>query len=157
MSVPFRPELQARIEALVSRYPRPRAALLPVLHLVQEARGSIGVEEEEDVSRTLGLSPLEVREVVTFYSMFRRHPVGRHHLQVCTNLTCTLLGGARVLDHLVRVLGIKPGETTADGRISLTTVECLGACDEGPCLDVGAAHHGLLTEEKLDALLGELD
>jgi len=152
----FSSGLLARIAQLLPRYPIKKAALLPVLHLVQYERGLIGPEEEAAVAELLDLRLIEVREVVTFYTMFRQRPVGRHFLQICSNLSCTLRGGDRLLDHLRKRLGIEPGETTPDGRFTLTEVECLGACDESPCLMIGDVRHSGLTPDSLDAILREL-
>ncbi len=156
MTAPFTEDLRRRIADLVARYPERRAALLPVLHLVQKERGFISPEDEIAVARVCGLRPVEVREALTFYTMFRRRPAGRRVLQVCTNLSCTLRGGERILDRIRQILGIEPGKTTPDGRITLLEVECLGACDRGPCLMIDDVLHGELTGDKLEALLREI-
>jgi len=156
MTGTFSAELLAKIEDAVARYPETAAALLPVLHLVQNERGFISVEDERRVADLVGVPVIRVREVTTFYTMFRRRPLGRHHLQVCTNLSCALAGGARILDYLQAKLGIRPGETTEDGRFTLTTVECLGACDEAPCLMVDFDYHGHLDRDAIDQILGRL-
>jgi len=149
--------LRARIETLAARYPRPTAALLPALHLVQAEKGFIGPDAEMALAEIFGTTPLEVREVVTFYTMFRRGPVGRHLIQVCTNVSCALMGGERILDYLRRKLGVAVGETTPDGRFTLTTVECLGACETAPGLMVDFDHYGNLTEKRIDEILEGLD
>ena len=145
--------LRTRVRELADCYPDKKAALLPALHLVQNERGFIGPEEEIEVADLLVLRPIEVREVVTFYSMFRRRPSGRTILQVCSNLTCTIRGGERILDYLQKTLGIESGGTTPDGRFTLVEVECLGACDQAPCLMIGETLHGHLTPESVDELL----
>ena len=145
--------LRKKIDEVVSRYPKKEAALLPVLHCVQQEAGCIREEEERFVAQVMGLKPVKVREVVTFYTMYLRRPVGRYHLQVCSNLTCRLLGGETLLDYLVGKLGIGVGETTADGRFTLSAVECLGACEEAPCLMVNFDYHGRLDKAKIDKLL----
>jgi len=155
MTARFPEQLRGRIAEVVGRYPERRAALLPVLHLVQKERGFVGPEDEIAVARICGLPPAAVREVLTFYTLFRREPAGRRLLQVCTNLSCTLRGGERILDHLRKILGVEPGQTTPDGRFTLIEVECLGACDKGPCLMIDDDLHGALTEEKVDDLLRE--
>jgi len=157
MSGVFADGLRSRIEALAARYPRKSAALLPALHLVQAEKGFIGPEDEEALAGLLETTPVAVREVVTFYTMFRRRPVGRHLIQVCTNVTCALMGGDRILDHLRRKLGIEVGETTPDGRFTLTTVECLGTCEAAPGLMIDFDHHGGLTETRIDEILERLD
>ena len=148
--------LKARAEDLAGRYPRKQAALLPILHVVQDAQGSITPEAERDVAAILDIKPIQVREAVTFYSLFHRTPIGRYHLQVCDNISCGLRGSGGVLDHLGRRLGIRPGQTTADGRFSLTTVECLGNCENAPCLMINFDYHGNIDPEAVDKLLDGL-
>jgi len=157
MTSRFPESLRTRILELLNRFPDKKAALLPALHLVQNERGFIGPEEEAAVADLLAIRPIEVREAVTFYSMFRRRPAGRRLLQVCANLTCTIRGGERILDHLRRRLAIEPGGTTPDGRFTLIEVECLGACDQAPCLMIGGTLHGSLTPESVDELLRGLE
>ena len=149
----FSDDLRARIAAVRAANGAARPALLPVLQLVQSERGFIGPEEEIAAAEMLGLKPVEVREVVTFYTMFRRRPAGRHLLQVCINLSCTIKGGGRILDHLRTSLGVGTGETTADGRFTLAEVECLGACDRAPCLMIDGTLFSCRTPEEVDALL----
>jgi len=144
------------VRGLAARYPAPQAALLPVLHLVQNERGHLSTDDERRVAALLGLPPMKVHEVVTFYSMFRRAPVGRYHLQVCTNVSCSLAGAEALAARLEARLGIRMGETTPDGKFTLTGVECLGACETAPCLMVNFDYHGGLDEDKLEALLGGL-
>jgi NADH-quinone oxidoreductase E subunit len=153
----FSDGLRDKIVAVTGRYPRKQAALLPVLHLVQGELGFISSAAEKSVAGLLDLKPIQVREVVTFYTMFLRHPIGRYHIQVCANLTCTLLGSEKVLAYLENKLGLKPGQTTPDGKFTLSTVECLGACERSPCLMVNERTYGDLDADKLEALLGELD
>jgi len=148
--------LKARAEDLAGRYPRKQAALLPILHVVQDAQGSITPEAERDVAAILDIKPIQVREAVTFYSLFHRTPIGRYHLQVCDNISCGLRGSGGVLDHLGRRLGIRPGQTTADGRFTLTTVECLGNCENAPCLMINFDYHGNIDPEAVDKLLDGL-
>jgi NADH-quinone oxidoreductase subunit E len=148
--------LRRRIDEIAARYPKKEAALLPVLHLVQRETGCLAAEEERFVARALGLKPVKVREVVTFYTMFLRRPVGKYHLQVCSNLSCSLLGAGPLLEYLRQKLGIGIGETTADGRFTLSTVECLGACEQAPCLMINFDYYGQLDREKIDKILGSL-
>jgi len=140
----------------MTRYPSRQAALLPVLHLVQSETGFLSAEEERAVASILGLPPIKVREVVTFYTMFTRKPLGRFHLQVCSNLGCSLADGERILRHLRTKLSLGVGETTPDGKFSLTEVECLGACEQAPCMMVNFDYHGNLDPEKVDRILEEL-
>jgi len=156
MSAAFSPELVGKIEALAGRYPVKAAALLPVLHLVQSERGHVSAEDERAVAGLLGMPPVKVREVMTFYTMFRRIPVGRYHIQVCTNLSCALAGGDSLAAHLETKLGVKLGGTTADGKFTLTGVECLGACETAPCLMINFDYYGNLDAARIDDLLGSL-
>jgi len=149
-------KVKRQVEDILSRYPRRQAALLPVLHCLQKARGFLSPEDEQWVAERMGLTAVEVREVLTFYTMFRRQPSGKYHLQVCSNLSCWLAGGDDLLAYLEKRLGVKIGETSADGRFSLSQVECLGACDQAPCLMVNFDYHTGLDRDKLDRLLGEL-
>jgi NADH-quinone oxidoreductase subunit E len=149
--------IKKEIETILPRYPRKEAAILPALHLVQRRLGYITAESEKLVAQVLGVRPVRVREVVTFYTMFSQKPLGKYHLQVCSNLSCTLAGGETVLDYLREKLKIKVGETTADGRFTLTTVECLGACDQAPCLMVNDDLYGRLDKTKIDELLARLE
>jgi len=149
----FPPALVEGIARLAGRYPAKQAALLPVLHLVQNELGHITMDDERSVAGILGIPAMSVHEVVSFYSMFRRAPIGRYHLQVCTNVSCALAGGGRLVEHLKSKLGIKLGETTPDGKFTLTGVECLGACEQAPCLMVNFDYHGNLDSAGLDALL----
>jgi len=157
----MRPDISAglnkKIAELAARYPKKEAALLPVLHLIQRERGLITAEEEKLVAGLLGLKPIRVREVVTFYTMFYQLPMGKYHIQVCTNLTCALMGGDKLIDYLQKKLGTKIGETTADRRFTLTEVECLGACEQAPCMMVNFDYYGNLDKEKIDAILKGLD
>ena len=154
MSHGFAPVVLDEVRAVAARYPRREAALLPVLRALQKISGVLGRAEEELAAGLLGLEPVRVREVVTFYSLFRQKPAGRHIIQLCVNLSCSMAGGGRSLSSLQTRLGIKPGETTSDGRFTLLTVECLGNCDQAPCLMVDDDDHGRVREEQLDEILG---
>jgi len=151
------PETKNKIAAVVKRYPHKQAALLPVLHLIQNEIGFIPEESQAWVADLLDLQPARVKEVVTFYTMFLEKPIGRYHLQVCSNLSCTLAGANDILNYLIDKLKIKPGETTADGRFTLTTVECLGACEHAPCMMVNYDYYGQLTPAKIDEILDGLE
>ena len=143
----------AEVRRLQALYPSPRAALLPVLRMAQETFGHISLEAERYVAALFGLSPAHVHEVVTFYTLFFRKPVGRHVLCVCHNLSCTLMGGEDVIAYLEGRLGIEAGETTPDGRITLLRVECLCACEMAPMMQVDDAYVGPLTRETIDRVL----
>ncbi len=156
-TVEFTPEQLAEARRLQALYPAKRAALLPVLHLAQEAFGYISLEVEEYVAGLFDLSPAHVHEVVTFYTLFFTQPKGRHVISVCHNLTCHLLGAQEVLAYLNEKLGVDVGETTRDGRVTLLSVECLCACEIAPMMQVNDRYEGPLTREKIDRILGTLD
>jgi len=153
MSREFSAALIERIAVLAGRYPAKPAALLPVLHFVQGDLGHITPDDERRVAELLEIPAMKVHEAVTFYTMFRRAPVGRYHLQVCTNVSCSIAGADSLIDHLQARLGIKLGETTHDGKFTLTGVECLGACEQGPCMMINFDYHTGLDKAKLDDLL----
>lgn len=152
----FTAEQLAEVRRLQGLYPDRRGALLPVLHLAQETFGHISLEVEAYVAGLFDLAPAHVHEVVTFYTLFFRRPKGRHVVSVCHNLSCHLLGAKGIVEHLSRRLGIEPGETTPDGRITLLTVECLCACEQAPMMQVDDRYEGLLTPEKVDRILEDL-
>jgi NADH-quinone oxidoreductase subunit E len=155
-----RPEFNAaqlvEVRRLQGLYPDRRGALLPVLHLAQDVFGHVSLEVEQYVSGLFGLSPAHVHEVVTFYTMFFRQPRGRHVIAVCHNLSCHLAGAQEILGHLTARLGVEPGQTTADGRITLQAVECLCACEMAPMLQVDDRYEGRLTPAKVDRLVESL-
>lgn len=156
MSREFTPALKKRIEGVLAHYPNKQAGLLPVLRLVQSEKGFISAEDERIVAALLGLRPIKVREVVTFYTLFARKPLGKFHIQVCSNLSCSLAGGERILEHLKARLGLRIGQTTPDGKYTLTEVECLGACEQAPCMMVNFDYYGNLDPEKIDRILDGL-
>lgn len=149
-------QLLAKFDLMVQNYPVKRSALIPILLTAQEDLGYLSDESIAAIARYFELPEIEVYEVVTFYSMLRRRPVGRHHVQVCTNISCLLLGGEEIFEHVSKQLGIKEGETTGDGQFSLTEVECLGACCNAPAMQVNYSYHDDLTREKVDQILLEL-
>jgi len=136
----------AEIKALVKRYPAPQSALLPVLHMAQEDFGHLSEEVQRMVGELLGVPFMRVREVVTFYTMFREQPTGKHRLEVCTNAGCMLNGANDLVRHLCETLGIEVGQTTPDGLFTVTEVECLGACGGAPVVQIDGEYH-----EKVDA------
>ncbi|HEY3217158.1 MAG TPA: NAD(P)H-dependent oxidoreductase subunit E [Candidatus Eisenbacteria bacterium] len=147
---------RGEIERVLSRYPNRRSAVLPVLWIAQRQWGWISAGALRLVARTVELPEPEVFGIATFYTMFNLAPVGRHHLQVCMTISCSLMGADRLFRHLEERLGIGHGQTTADGRFTLRRVECLAACGGAPCLQVGFAYHENLDEAKVDALLETL-
>jgi len=145
-----------RIEEAIAPFPDRSAALLSVLHIIQDDAGFIPAEAEVWVAAKLGVRPIRVREVVSFYSMFRRSPAGGTIIQVCRNLSCHLAGAEDILAYFRDTLGVGPGGTTPDGRYTLVTVECLGNCDHAPCLQVDGVDYGPVTRELAAGLLKEL-
>ncbi|MBI3467132.1 MAG: NAD(P)H-dependent oxidoreductase subunit E [Planctomycetes bacterium] len=149
-------EMKSRIQALFPRYPTRQAVTLPALHVVNEALRCVPLEAVKEIAELLGLAPAEVYDTLSFYGFFKQEPHGRVRCWVCRSISCTLRGGEDILAHLSRKLGIRPGETTSDGRITLEFAECLGACDEAPVLLAGTERHGNLTAEKAEAVVSML-
>jgi NADH-quinone oxidoreductase subunit E len=146
------------VNRIIKRYPpgRQKSALLPVLHIAQSENGGwLSSDAMEYVASLLNIQPIEVYEVATFYSMFNLQPVGNCVIEVCQTGPCWLNGSEDILAHFEKRLGIKPGETTPDGRFSLKTVECLAACGNAPVIQVGTEYHENLTPEKVDKLLSK--
>jgi NADH-quinone oxidoreductase subunit E len=152
----FTAEQLAEVQRLQSLYPDRRGALLPVLHLAQETFGYISLEVETYVASLFGLTPAHVHEVVTFYTLFFQRPKGRHVVAVCHNLTCHLMGASGIITRLKERLGVEVGETSADGRTTLLTVECLCACEQAPMMQVDDQYEGNLTPTKVDHILDGL-
>ncbi|MGA2326334.1 MAG: NAD(P)H-dependent oxidoreductase subunit E [Bryobacteraceae bacterium] len=154
----FSPELEARFEKLLKSYPpgRERSAVVPMLMYAQDEVGAVTEELIQEVARRTGITPLQVNEVVTYYSMLHRKPLGKHHIQICTNISCLLTGGAQLWEHACRKLGIGHREVTEDGQFSLEEVECIGACSWAPALQVNYEFHHDMTPEKLDRLIESL-
>ena len=141
---------------ILTRYPTKMAACIPLLHLCQEQNGWVSDEVVTFVSNRLDLPPAHVQGVVTFYTLFNQHPVGRHQVWVCRTLPCALRGSGSILNHCEKKLGIKPGETTADGAITLRTAECLASCGTAPMMQVDKEYHENLSTEKVDEILEKL-
>ncbi|HMD69950.1 MAG TPA: NAD(P)H-dependent oxidoreductase subunit E [Bryobacteraceae bacterium] len=154
----FSPQLEARFDKLLKSYPpgRRRAAMIPMLLYAQDEVGHVSGELIEEVARRVGVTALQVNEVVSYYSMLRRRPLGKYHVQVCTNISCQLRDGDKLWEHACRKLGIGNKETTADGRISIEEVECIGACSWAPAVQVNYEFHHDMTPAKLDELLEDL-
>ncbi|HET9489187.1 MAG TPA: NADH-quinone oxidoreductase subunit NuoE [Methylomirabilota bacterium] len=152
----FSPEQLTEVRRLQGLYPDARGALLPVLHMAQETFGYVSAEVEAHVAGLFGLSPAQVHEVVTFYTLYFRQRPGRHVISVCHNLSCHLAGAPRILAHVKRRLGIEAGETTDDGRVTLLAVECLCACEHAPVMQVDDRYEFDLTPERVDRLLTRL-
>ena len=154
----FTPENQERFKDLITRYPRKRAAMLPTLHLAQEQNGYISPEVETYVAGLLDVPVVDVREVLSFYSLFSDKPMGRHHIRVCGSLSCWIRGADKISKTLLEKLGVEDGEITEDGRISWETVpDCLGACEMAPMIQVDGYFEGNLTEEKVEEIVDKLE
>jgi len=153
----FSEEAVAELEQIVSRYPEPKAAMLPALWIAQrEYGGFLPPEAMQEVAHRLGRPYSEVEGVATFYTMYNLRPRGRHHLEVCTCLTCSVVGAYDVMHELEHILGIHHGETTKDGEFTLSEVECLDWCGAGTVIQVGDKFYGNVTVENVAALVEEL-
>ncbi|MBY0428641.1 MAG: NADH-quinone oxidoreductase subunit NuoE [Alphaproteobacteria bacterium] len=153
------PTVRAEIDHWLTKYPpeQKRSALLPALHIVQDANGGwLAPELIEAVAHYLGLPPVAAYEVATFYSMYDLQPVGRHKVRVCTSISCMLRGADELLRHMENHLAIKVGETTPDGRITLKKAECLAACGGAPAVMIDRDYHENITHEKANELLDNL-
>lgn len=148
--------LKAKFDEVVARYPVKRSAIVPLLLFAQDEIGYISDEAVEEIARCVEVRPIEVIEDIGYYSMLHRHPVGKYNLQVCTNVSCQLLGGEEILDHCSKRLGIGHKQTTPDGLFSLEEVECLGACCGAPAMQVNYDFYENLTPDKIDRLIEEL-
>jgi NADH-quinone oxidoreductase E subunit len=144
------------IQSILSRYPVRRSALIPLLYLAQRETGYITEAAMIEIAGILKLTPPQVYETATFYTMLNLKQVGKFHIQVCKSLMCALVGSDTVLGWIKTRLGISPGETTSDGMFALSTVECLAACGTGPMMQVNDDYYERLTEEKLDRILSDL-
>jgi NADH-quinone oxidoreductase subunit E len=156
--VKFSESQLAEFNRLVARYPegKQKSALLPVLHLAQDSFGGwLSTETMDYVAELLSITPIEVYEVATFYSMYNTKPVGKYMFEVCQTGPCMLRGSDDIIAYIEKTLGIKPGETTADGLFTLKTVECLGACGYAPMMQLGKHYREHLTKEKVDAIIDE--
>jgi NADH-quinone oxidoreductase subunit E len=149
----FSPELAARFDKLVTIYPLRRSALVPMLLYAQDEKGYLSDAVIAEVAARIGITELEVRNVSSYYSLLRMQPVGKYHVQVCTNISCMLRGANEVFAHCKKTLGIENKQTTADGMFSLEEVECIGACSWGPAAQVNYDYYENLTPEELDKLL----
>ena len=147
--------LLPEFEALRARFPQGFASslVLPCLRRIQEERGHVADSDIEELAAFLEVPPIQVEEVLSFYTQFRRKPIGRWHLQVCRNVSCSMRGANRLLEHVERRLGIGPGETTPDGRFTLSTVECLGSCGTAPAMMLNDRYVEDLSAESIDQLL----
>lgn len=150
----FTPEIKKQTDQILSRYETKRASILEILRFFQERRGYIDSDTELAVAEYLDLPPIDVREVMTFYSLFYSKPKAKTRFHICRTLSCNLLGAEDLVSHCEKKLGIKAGTQTADGAFSLNTVECLGACEIAPMMQVNDVDYvGQLTKKKIDELI----
>jgi NADH-quinone oxidoreductase subunit E len=150
------PENEVLAGQIIARYPRSRSALIPLLHVAQQQDGWVTDEAMAHIGELLGLTPAEVLGTCSFYEMFKREPVGTYLVNVCTNISCQLLGGEELLEHVEERLGVKAGATTADGMFTVEDVECIAACTEAPCLQVNYRYFHRITHQGFDALVDDL-
>jgi NADH-quinone oxidoreductase subunit E len=152
----FTSENTAVADDIIARYPRPRSAMIPLLHLAQEQDGHLTEEAMEHIAELVDVTPAEVLGTASFYEMFKREPVGDYVITVCTNISCMLVGGEELLHHLEHRLGVKAGSTTPDGKFTLEDVECIAACSEAPCMQVNYRYFHRVQLEDVDDLLDDL-
>ena len=154
----FSPELEARFQKLLKSYPpgRTRSAVVPMLLYGQDEVGCVSQELVEEVARRCGVTPLQVDEVIGYYSMLHRDRLGKYHVQVCTNIACQAVGGEELYEHASRTLGLGNKEVSSDGLISLEEVECMGACSWAPAIQINYDFHHFVTPERFDRLIESL-
>jgi NADH-quinone oxidoreductase subunit E len=154
----FSPQLEQRFQKMLQNYPegRKRSAVVPMLIYAQDETGAVTPELIAEVARRCEVAPLQVDEVVGYYSMLHRKPQGRYHVQICTSISCMLVGGVELYEHAKKKLGIGHKQTTADGQFSLEEVECMGACSWAPPVEINYEFHHFVTPEKLDQLIDAL-
>ena len=141
---------------IIGRYPRKRSAMIPLLHLAQEQDGYVASDAMAHIAELVGSTPAEVLGTCSFYEMFKREPVGKYLINVCTNISCQLMGGEELLHHVEHRLGIHHGGTTADGMFTIEDVECIAACTEAPCLQVNYRYFHKITNDEVDTLIDEI-
>ena len=146
-------ELLTQMDKITNQYEDKRAALLPLLHLVQEKEGLISPEAEQEIAQYLGIPVVHVHQVICFYHLFRQKLAGKCHFSVCQTTACALRGSEEIIEHIQKRLNIKPGETTPDGKFSLSLVECLGACEIAPMMQCNKEYVGSLNKKKIDELI----
>ena len=150
--------LLPEFDALRARFPAGFASslVLPCLRRMQEDRGFVADSDIDDLVAYLGVPRIQIEEVLSFYTQFRRKPIGRWHIQACRNVSCSLCGSERIIEHLKKRLGIAPGQTTDDGRFTLSTVECVASCGSAPVVLINDTYHERVNPEQLDTLLNTL-
>ena len=152
----FSAEVEQEIDRHLAKYPVARSAILPLMFIVQRERGYLDPPGVSYLANRLSLRITDIWEVATFYSMIQIKPIGKYHIQVCKTLSCKILGANEITQHCANKLGIKPGETTADGKFSLSEVECLGSCGTAPMFQLNFDYHENLTTDKVDQILDAL-
>jgi NADH-quinone oxidoreductase subunit E len=152
----FTADNEARAREIIERYPRPKSAVIPLLHLAQEQDGWVTDDAMRHIAELLDLTPADVLGTCSFYEMFKREPVGRYLVNVCTNISCLLVGGEELLERAEDRLGVRPGGTTEDGLFTLEDVECIAACTEAPCLQVNYRYFYKVTPDDFDTLVDDL-
>ena len=145
-----------KFDQLISRYPLKRSALVPLLMYAQDEVGCVSDEVVDEVAKRVDVRPIEVIEVIGYYSMLHRHPLGKYNVQVCTNISCMLRGADELFEHACKKLGLKHKQVAADGLFSLEEVECMGACCGAPAMQVNYDFYENLTPEKFDAVIDEI-
>ena len=153
----FSPEVVEEMRSHLTKYPpdRKRSALIPLLFVIQRERGYIDNPGVNFLAQFLGEEITDVWETATFYSMFNLRPIGRHHIQICKTLSCKIVGEPEITDHICSKLGIHPGETTSDGKFTVSLVECLGSCGTAPMMQIGFDYYENLTKETVDKILAD--
>ncbi len=152
----FSPEVEAEIDSHLEKYPVMRSAILPLMFIVQRERGYLDPPGVAYLAKRLSLRITDIWEVATFYSMLHIEPVGKHHIQICKTLSCKIMGEPRITEHVCNRLGINPGETTPDGKFTVSLVECLGSCGTAPMFQIGFDYYEDLTTAKVDQILDSL-
>jgi NADH-quinone oxidoreductase E subunit len=156
MALQFGEDTKKEIEARLERLPERHSLLIPLLHMAQREFGYVSQEAMEYISKEYEFDVAEVRAVATFYTMFNKKSVGKFHVQVCQNLSCSMLGAESLIEHLEKKLAIEVGETTEDGMFTLSRVECLGSCGTAPVMQVNDDYYENLTPEKVDQIIDDL-
>lgn len=141
---------------IISRYPRAKSATIPLLHLAQEQDGYVADDAMEHVAELTNTTPAQVLGTCSFYDMFKREPMGKYLVNICTNISCQIMGGEELLHHAEATLGIKGGGTTADGLFTIEDVECIAACTEAPCLQINYRYFHKLTNDSFDEVIADL-
>ncbi len=157
MAVEFSAEAKRELEEILKHYPNKQAALLPALHLAKREFKQITPEVMEYIGNLLDVPPIKVMDTVSFYTMFPREKEGKYVIQVCSTLSCSLMGAESVVEYIKKKLKIDVGETTPDGKFTLKKVECLGSCGTAPVMQINDDYYEQLTEEKIDQILDSLE